>query len=262
MKKVFVLVSDSNYLEHCKSLFYSVRDTGKWKDDLLLIAKNVDDNLLTDFTKFGVNVIKFNDDNSNGYFGKLYLFHNNIKKWDYVMYMDCDFTISDNVNDIVPEELQNNEILYAVKEEWPIHEYLCQSWAEDNKRTSLEFLYEKYDLDVTGFNSGFLAFNTKLINENTFDEIIELKNLIRHVNNHVTSEGGDQPIFNLYFQNKIDFIEGKKVCYWTNLDDTTIAQHHCTYQRPWENHDFNSKINKSYYQNYSDNLKNFYDSLN
>ena len=91
MKKVFVLISDFAYLEHAKSLFYNVRNEGGWKHDLCLIANNLVGHDLSDFENFGVNILYRNCE--NWYKINLYIFDEFFKKWDYVVYMDCDFFV-------------------------------------------------------------------------------------------------------------------------------------------------------------------------
>ena len=42
MKKVFVVLSDKNYLEHFKSLYYSAITIGKWDGDFVVIVPESD----------------------------------------------------------------------------------------------------------------------------------------------------------------------------------------------------------------------------
>ena len=42
MKKVFVVLSDKNYLEHFKSLYYSAIKIGKWDGDFVVIVPESD----------------------------------------------------------------------------------------------------------------------------------------------------------------------------------------------------------------------------
>jgi hypothetical protein len=258
MKKVFVIISDNNYLEHSKSLFNSIKEIGEWDGDLCLIANNVNDELLEDFNKFGVEIVKKNIDNF--YYANFFIFDTFFKKWDFIFYMDCDFTIFKNVNEIFSEDEMKSKCLYADIEPFKIYDYLCQGYKKNEKDKKLSSLSNQYDLNRYGFNAGFLGFNTSLINENTLKDLINLKDNIQEVNNHCTI-GSDQPVFNLYFINDFKPIENKKISFWRGSDNNTIAQHHCHGEAPWVNNTFSDKLNKTYAENYTHNLNLFYEKI-
>jgi hypothetical protein len=255
MKKVFVLISDKNYLEHAKSLFFAAKDIGKWKDDLCLIANNVDDDLLEDFKNFGVEIIHKKIDNY--YYANFFIFDIYMKKWDYVVYMDCDFTIFDDLNSIVEEEFITKPVLSVDIEPFHIHEYFCQGYDDNLKKEYLKELYKDYDLNKKGFNAGFIGFNTSIIEDNTLTELLTLSDKLQSINNHTSPNGSDQPIFNLYFINNLNYIQNGKVSYWRNSNENTIAQHHCRWDAPWENESYSQRLGKTYLQNYKDNLNKF-----
>lgn len=258
MKKVFVIVSDKNYLEHAKSLFYSAKNDGKWVGDFCLIANNVEKKYLTDFEKFGINIMNIKMDNF--YYANFYIFDVFFKKWDYVMYMDCDFTIFDDLNKIENYDIMSKGILSADKEPFKIHQYFCQGWDELSKENSLSEIKKSYDLEKNGFNAGFLSFNTCLINDNTLSELLNLCEYLLPINNH-SKIGSDQPIFNLYFSEKVKFIDDNKVCFWRASTDKTITQHHCNGEAPWVNNNYSDRLGKTYYDNYISNLNNFYEKI-
>ena len=260
MKKVFVLISDKNYLEHAKSLFFAAKDVGNWRGDLCLIANNVEDNLLEDFRNFGVEIIHKKIDNY--YYANYFVFDTYMKKWDYVVYMDCDFTIFGDLNTIVEEEIMNKPLLSVDIEPFHIHQYFCQGWGENEKNEALKELYKEYDLNKKGFNAGFMEFNTSLIKEDTLSDLLKLSDKLQHINNHTSPKGSDQPIFNLYFINRLNYIKNKKISFWKESNEFTIAQHHCRWEAPWVNNFYSKNLNKTYLQNYKDNLDKFYVSTN
>jgi hypothetical protein len=261
MKKVLVLVSDKNYLEHAKSLFYAAKTVGKWDGDFCLIANNINEKeTLTDFINFGVEIIHKEIDNY--YYANYFIFDFYMKKWDYVIYMDCDFTIFGNLNDTVSDDIKTKKVLSVDIEPFFIHEYFCQGWEEQKKDSSLEFLKKDYDLDKKGFNAGYMEFNTKLIEVDTLKKLINLSDKLQPINNHTSPKGSDQPIFNLYFENYINYIKNKKVSFWKDSNQDTIAQHHCRWEAPWVNSNFSERLKKTYLENYKMNLNNFYVSIN
>jgi hypothetical protein len=256
MKKVFVLISDKNYLEHAKSLFYAAKTIGNWNHDLCLIANNVDDTYLEDFRKFGVEIIYKKIDNY--YYANYFIFDMYMKKWDYVVYMDCDFTIFGDLNLVVEDEIMRKNVISVDIEPFSIHEYFCQGWDENEKKLSLVELSEQYDLNKKGFNAGYIEFNTNIINEETLQNLLNLSNKLQRINNHTSPNGSDQPIFNLYFINDLNYITDRKISYWKGSDEKTVAQHHCRWDAPWSNHSFSGRLNKTYINNYTENLNNFY----
>lgn len=260
MKKVLVLISDKNYLDHSKSLFYAAKTVGNWKGDMCLIANGVSDDLLLDFKKFGVEIIHKKIDNY--YYANYFIFDTYMKKWDYLVYMDCDFTIFGDLNETVSENIKNMPLLSVDIEPFSIHEYFCQGWDLDKKTESLLELNKKYDLNKRGFNAGFMEFNTSIIKENTLTDLLELSDNLQSINNHTSDKGSDQPIFNLYFIDDLNYIENKKISFWKNSDVNTVAQHHCRWEAPWVNNFYSERLGKTYFQNYKENLNNFYASTN
>ena len=107
-----------------------------------------------------------------------------------------------------------------------------------------------------------MEFNTSLIKENTLDDLLKLSDRLQPINNHTSPKGSDQPIFNLYFINDLNYIKNKKISFWKESTNNTIAQHHCRWEAPWINNNSSSKLGKTYLQNYKDNLEGFYVGTN
>jgi lipopolysaccharide biosynthesis glycosyltransferase len=267
MKKVFTLISDEKYLEHAKSLFFSAKENGKWDQDFCLIANNVSDEKLLDFEKFGVHIFRINE--PNYYYANYYVFDVFFKKWDVIMSMDCDFTIFGNLNELIDERLINEKIIFADKEPFTIKSYFC--WAVENgtvkneacdgREEELNRLSQKYPIDNFGFNAGFLLFGSNLIEKNTVSDLYNLSSELQHINFHTSVNGSDQPIFNLYFFDKINFIENKKISFWRGSSEKTIAQHHCRWEAPWVNHTYSHRLGETYHNYYTKNLSSFYKTI-
>lgn len=264
MKKVLILISDKNYLEHAKSLFANARLDGKWDGDLCLIANNVEDKDLVDFKKFGVEII--HKSTNYIYLNNFFIYDEYIKKWDYAIYMDCDFMIFDDLSKILSDEIKNKPILTVDKEPFYIHEYFCQNWNQEDKNKALKNYLQEYDLNKYGFNAGFIAFNTSIIEPNTTKKLFELADKLKPINNQLNPENenhiSDQPIQNIYFINNLNYVENKKVSYWRELKQNTIAAHFCRWDAPWRNHEFSQSYNKKYIEKYKDNLNYFNDVVN
>ena len=260
MKKVLVIISDKNYLEHAKSLFSNVVNEGKWDGDLCLIANNLIGYDLSDFEKYGVKILYRNCDNK--FRINLHVFDIYFKQWDYVIYMDCDFMVFKDLNLLFENYDTNFHGLLADVEPFKIKDYLCQGWDFNLKEQSLKFLESRYDLNKNGFNAGFFSFNTNVINENTLDDLFFLENEIKDVNNHIIPTGSDQPIFNLFFNNNVDYIKNNNICFCGLINEETIAAHFCGGDRPWSRTEFSNLFGMSYKDKYTENLNKFYERIN
>jgi lipopolysaccharide biosynthesis glycosyltransferase len=256
MKKVLVVISDENYLDHAGSLFVNAINEGKWDGDLCLIANNIDDlNRLIKFKEMGVEVLHKKCDNP--YIINLHVFDTYFKKWDYVVYMDCDFIIFKPLNDYLNFHDLNYGGIIADKEPFKINEYLCQGWEPENKKNALHDLNLKYDLNKFGFNAGFFSFNTKVIKNETIKDLFKISEEIKNVNNHTHPTGSDQPIFNLYFNENILYIKNNTICFWNLINNDTVAAHFCRWEAPWNNNNYSNLLGKTYYQKYKENLDIF-----
>ncbi len=264
MKKVLVLISDENYLEHAKSLFYSARSIGKWDGDLCLIANNIKSEKLEDLNNFGVEFLKISE--PNYYYANYHIFDVFFKKWDFLISMDCDFTIFGDLNKIINEEDYSKDQLNVDKEPFTIKSYFC--WSVDNgqvvnercegREHYFDELKKLCNIDDYGFNAGFMSFNTSLIQDNTLFNLYELSKKYQEINFHTSENGSDQPILNIYFYDKVKFIENKKVSYWRHSDENTITQHHCRWDAPWVNNFYCQRLQSTYHNQYINNLKKFY----
>lgn len=259
MKKVFVLISDENYLSHAKSLFYNVKTEGNWDGDLCLIANNLENYDLNDFEKFGVDIIHRSCNNK--FKINLYVFDTYFKQWDYVVYMDCDFMVFKDINNFLKKyDLNFNGLLVDI-EPFKIEDYFCQGWNQNDRLVEIENLSKKYEVSKFGFNAGYISFNTSIIKENTLDDLFKLDKEVENINNHLIPTGTDQALFNLYFTN-LQYIQNNDVCYCEVLNENTTASHFCGNGKPWIRNEYSKNFGKTYKEKYDENLNNFYNTIN
>lgn len=252
MSKILVQVADKNYLNHSKSLFMNASIAGKWDGDFCLIANNIDDQDLKEIKKAGIHVVHKNI--INPYYAKFYLFEEYFKNWDTVLYLDCDIMILDDINKI---QIPKSAELIMEEEPFFIHQYFCQNWDASVADIELNKLRLNHNIDQTGFNSGVMYFNTDIINKNTLNELLSLKESLQHINNHTNPNGGDQPILNLHFLQNITPAANKEISYWRKASDDTVIMHFCRWDSPWTNNNHSNKLNNSYINQYNQNLNLF-----
>ena len=265
MKKVIVLVSDENYLNHTKYLFSNIINDTDYDGDLCLITNHQVNT--TDFESRNIYVKKF--EKIDPFFQKLNLFDVYFKKWDKVLYLDCDtMVVKKNLNSLfeLPEEM------YCEPEPWTIQEY----FQKDKNIKLFEELGREYNINKIGFNSGSLLFNTSLIEDHTTYELFTIKEKYQEINEHTRKEGGDQPILNLKFINTWKVFPKNEICYWILDDsgysrrtglfneiyknkpslDSVIIHHFVHIYAPWVNNR-QSCYGVSYYEKYKDCLNKF-----
>ena len=258
-KEVVVLVADKNYKEHAKSLFVNIKKEGQWDGDYCLLTNMIIDDY-QEFIDKGIYVKQI--DMSNPFYVKFSVFDSYFKQWEKVMYLDCDILINGPLSTI--KNLDNTD-MYCDGEKITIRDlftmWYCGGLAKqingkhfntNMDQESLNDLDTNFNVENLCFNSAFMYFNTKLINETTVNELEILRDRYKKINFHVgLTEGTDQPILNLLFINNWTQIPNKYVSYFGDQDSNTIVSHYCHWSAPW-----NGSV-PSAHNRYVDNLNNF-----
>ena len=113
MKKVFVALTDKNFLEHFKSLYYSAIKIGKWDGDFVVIVPESDKGEFDEKDFKGVKF--FYGDTLEGeprpHYYKYYLFDDYFKQWDWIFYCDLDVLFFNEID----FDLKNKkkDVMYA-----------------------------------------------------------------------------------------------------------------------------------------------------
>ena len=117
---------------------------------------------------------------------KFNLFKTYFKKWDFIFYMDCGINIYHDISPIINEATENK--LLAHSDAYPT--YKRKLYCQFNDVVELN---KMYNLDINYFQSTILLFDTNIIEDNTFTEIIGL------VNKYPTGITNDQCYLSIYF---------------------------------------------------------------
>lgn len=257
--EVVVLVADKNYKEHAKSLFVNIKKEGQWDGDYCLLTNMVEDEY-REFVDKGIYVKQINM--SNPFYVKFSVFDSFFKQWKKVMYLDCDILINESLSKI--KNLDEVD-MYCDGEKNTVRDlfsmWYCGGLSDqingkhfntNMDPESLGDLDENFDVQKYCFNSAFMYFNTKLIDESTVDELEKLRERFKKINYHVgLTEGTDQPILNLLFLDRWVQIPNKYVSYFGDQDSNTIVSHYCHWSAPWKGSVANT------YDRYIDNLNEF-----
>lgn len=234
-KTVICFVGNFKYLyKNFSRIFNELTINGNYKGDILIITSLFAPTILIKETR-GKNVhilrfkkIKFNKKaeyllsnlskkpnrhvTKNFQWHKLYLFHEKLKKWKYVFYLDINMTIHHDINELLNIKPSNK--LLAREDGYPEFK-----WKLKNQFDSNQALYKKlsknYNLENQKyFQTGLMFFDTSIIKSQTLDEIISL------VNKYPISVTNEQGILNLYFMYEKNIYEnlihelGGKITYF------------------------------------------------
>ena len=258
-KEVVLLVADKNYKEHAKYLFVNIKKDGQWDGDYCLLT-NMNEDDYYEFVEKGIYVKQI--DMSNPFYVKFSIFDVFFKKWEKVMYLDCDILVNRSLSTI---KMLESVDMYCDGERNTVRD-LFTMWYNGgladqingkhyniniDSETLLD-LDNNFDVGKLCFNSAFMYFNTKLINDSTVTKLENLKERFKKINYHVgLNEGTDQPILNLLFLDEWTQIPEKYVSYFGDQDSNTIVSHYCHWSAPWTGSVMNT------YNRYLENLNNF-----
>ena len=124
---------------------------------------------------------------------KLHLFNTFFKKWDYIFYIDCGMTIFSDITPMLNEVTENT--LLAHSDAFPTYENKLHNQFDKNNIEYFRKLDNTYNLNIDYFQTGIMLYDTKIINENTFNELLDL------TYKFPISRTNEQGIMALYFTN-------------------------------------------------------------
>lgn len=159
--------------------------------------------------------------NKNFQWYKLYLFNKKIKKWKYIFYLDINMHIHFDIRPILEVKPKNK--LYARADGYPTYNWKLSSQFDKN-HPLFKNLKESFDLEVTNyFQTGVMYFDTSIIEENTYEELVSL------VNKYPFSQTNEQGILNLYFiffknnyEELINEVENKITYFYWLIDNKDV----------------------------------------
>ncbi|MBN2106032.1 MAG: hypothetical protein JW832_01295, partial [Deltaproteobacteria bacterium] len=192
---VLVLVCNAAYFPFAKKLFANALAAGNWKGDLLLITN---DEHIKPFTLNNRNIeikyvrpIEESDFSWSVYnpivWNKLNIFEEDMKRWNHIVFLDCDITIQGDIN-----KLSRVKKFCAV----PYNAYRLNALFLNRESTIYKELLKNFDLNVVPLNSGVMAFPSSIINKNTLKDMVALYNKYKYI------MYSDDEIINLFFYKK------------------------------------------------------------
>lgn len=126
-------------------------------------------------------------------FHKLHLFNTFFKQWDFIFYLDCGITIFSDISPIINEISENT--LLAHSDAYPTYEWKLHNQFNKNNTEYFTKLNNTYNLNIDYFQTTIMLYDTKIIENNTFDSLLNL------LETYPISITNDQGIIALYFTN-------------------------------------------------------------
>src|SRR6056297_3182395 len=212
-KSVLVTLADKNYVEQAKQLFSSAYHNAGWSGDYCLLSYKIPEKELRWFKERGIYVkecgeeIEKNRKNIHKYpktvLCKFHLFTKFFKKWKKVVFLDSDIIIRHSI-----KNLKRVKTLIAVpkntffkREKQLKFQFIKSEKISPNEKKVLKRLEKRYNLKKTSFNAGVFAFNTRIIKESMFFDLMKLFDKYSKI-----VFFPEQAILNLYFYGKWDKI--------------------------------------------------------
>ncbi|MBR9706046.1 hypothetical protein GOV14_03365 [Candidatus Pacearchaeota archaeon] len=246
-KNLLVTLADKNYISQAKQLFSSAYWNAGWKGDYMLLAYEIPEKKLLWFRDKGIKIKKvklIKDLKSKGkwkdvVFSKFYLFSPDFKKYKNVIFLDADIIIRASL-----ENLTKIKTFAAVQDN-PNFSRLEDQLKNTKKLDQQVFneIQKKYNLDNPAFNAGVMVFNTDIIKDSTFNNIIDLFKKYK-----IIKDFPEQSRLNLFFYKKweklpIVYNFRPHTLIRKNLQKNKIKAIilHFTKNKPWDSKDFFNK---------------------
>lgn len=220
---IIVLLCNKKYLDKCIKTIFDLKTIGKYnkiEDKIILIKgddwdlnniskeyKNIIENncLLIHFSDLNLDEIHKkhleypysspwdNHISKTFQWHKFYIFHSYFKQYKKILYLDVGIKIYSDIHPLFKIDCTNKLLAhsdaYPYQNGWKLK---IQFEMEANKDCAVQ-LENNYNLDIDYFQSTIMLFDTNIISDNTFDELIKL------MNKYPISKTNEQAIMNLYF---------------------------------------------------------------
>lgn len=213
-------VCDDRYFHNFLTSVYQLIEIGKYYGPILLLASeelvNNSEFMNHDiFKKYTIEVYKFknikkqlsqsiqdfyikhrnigrkNYDWSFGTFNKFNLFHSALKKYKYILYMDCGIKVHKPIYPMFDIKKENQ--ILAHEDDYPKYHYNLKSKFYQEE-PALEELSKIVDLSTYNyFQTTVMLYDTSIIQDNTLQDICNL------VEKYPISMNGDQEYISIYF---------------------------------------------------------------
>ena len=228
-----ICVGTPNCFDDIKYLCGALRGPGEWKGDIIAILVNFNDGCRSagELIDHGIKVC-YRISNDHPYLGKYFIYDREFKRYDQILYLDLDFLVLLNVNGVF--EKYTKEDMYWDKTPFNLDIGIKREWLD------------KKGVDSTRkiFQAAAILFKSKIIEDCTSRELLELTRSLHDVNIHNPEQAkgwSDEPIQNLYwerFTKPDNEIRDGHICFVGCRTPGTILAHTTNWHKPWQSPDY------------------------
>jgi len=215
---VLVFFANEPYINKALTSIHFARKTGKWKDDIVLLVPGslINNNEVIAYANMlgvilrEIPIVSFSsimevwkqNPNHNTYdydmarefiYNKFFVFDVFFRKWDVVFYLDADVSIHGSLDRM--KQCDPDNCIYAHSDTYPTYEKKFNNLFDFNMISSdkKNQMLNTYDFTTDYFQSTMFIYDTKIIEDNTVNRLLELAHM------YPNSVRMDQGILNLYF---------------------------------------------------------------
>lgn len=285
MTSLFLTVCDERYLDHAKALIVGAKSDGNWQGDFCILVPDYCN--IESVKSRGIYVVK---DLSNPTWTnaiKFKIFLESFRRWDRVLYVDCDCLIQGDLHQAIEQEagkfpkilMEGSQFLEGglgttILQDWGHFAKLSGVPREDHQEAfqRLEAAYPFINQPLLA--SSVMLFEPRLVPEGTVTQLIECQDQFREIN----PKSYDQQVMNLVLHDHIAPLSKNFATWWafgepcnlvesqargwTGKEDPAIL-HYWSAFAPWLEKTpdagayFNHKLNKPCRTAYLENLSKF-----
>jgi len=212
MEHAIVIISNKDYFERALSIINEIISIGQYHDTIVFVYGDditqldldmlPNKNIITKhFPDINLDQIieKINKLDSPRkhklfQFHKFYLFHQYFKQWNKVFYIDASMKIFNTLDPFLKLDCQNkllvNQDKCQVGTKWLLH----RQFDDKTFPNIYQKLSSNFNLDIIYFQTGIMLYDTSIIENNTFDDLLKL------LYEYPIIKFNEQSIMNLYFR--------------------------------------------------------------
>lgn len=273
MNSAILLVADDNYLPHAKALFVNCKREGNWQGEFCLMCPSNTDTSTIEGR--GIDIFRTAEPKWS-YKVKYHIFNIYFRKWNRVLYMDCDCIVQRDLN-VACQEIAPRlpKILTDSHEGTILDDYRHFDPNPDDHPELYERFLASYPHATKQIRtSDVMFFDPYSIPDGTVQKMFAIQEDVKQIN----PTGADQQVMNLAIY---DLLEpaGKNFVTWWAFDDpgNRVASehrgwrgdefpaiiHYWTMYAPWlwkasdAGAYFNHRLNRPCYDIYKDNRLSF-----
>lgn len=235
-----VTYCDKKYWPRALITISDIRNGGNYNGDVVLMTNGsfeIDNNIIQKFNL----IIKYVDDvdtsylieqirkhpfsNSDGreytklqQWNKLHVFNKYFKYWNYILFVDAGLRFFDDINYFTSSLIPNK--IVALDDGHPDFTKKFHTQIELSNLKIVDKLKEIYDINSSYFLNCLFIFDTSLIKNDTYDNLIEM------MNKYPICKTNEMAIMNIYFRNdwqplNIWLDNGKILFDWSERNNNT-----------------------------------------